>query len=164
MSLSRTEVILCAIVMTVVSKNCCLSVFWIKLSVAVSTEAVASSRTRTLLRFRITLPRQTSWRWPTLQFSPFSNTAIQVKKISEELPNVKGELHDSMWKVRGERKLVALNCMTQCNDIRPGESSFSSFFLTSSPSWQQFKAWNSSKCIFQMFSLFLRKINRLMTT
>jgi hypothetical protein len=81
MWLSRTDVILCAIVMTVVSLNCRLSVLWIKPSVAVSTEAVASSRTRTLLRFRITLPRHTSWRWPTLQFSPFSTTAIQAKNV-----------------------------------------------------------------------------------
>jgi hypothetical protein len=27
-----------------------------------------------LVLFRITLPRHTSWRWPTLQFSPFSIT------------------------------------------------------------------------------------------
>jgi hypothetical protein len=28
---------------------------------------------------------------------------------------------------------------------RPGESSFSSLFLTSSPSWQQSKDWNSNR-------------------
>lgn len=81
-SLSRTEVILCAIVMTVASEKFCRSVLWIMLSVAVSTEAVASSRTSILVRFRITLPRQTSWRWPTLQFSPFSITASKIQRAS----------------------------------------------------------------------------------
>jgi hypothetical protein len=77
-SLWKTEVIRCAIVMTVDPENCCRSVFWIRLSVAVSTEAVASSRTSILVRLRITRPRQTSWRWLTLQFSPFSITARGV--------------------------------------------------------------------------------------
>jgi len=75
MSLSRTEVILCAMVITVQSEKCCLSVCWIRLSVAVSTEAVASSRTKTLLFLSSTRPRQTSCLWPILQFSPFSITA-----------------------------------------------------------------------------------------
>lgn len=74
MSLSRTEVILWAMVRTVEPENCCLSVFCIRLSVAVSTEAVASSRTKILLLLSMTLPRQTSCRWPMLQFSPFSVT------------------------------------------------------------------------------------------
>jgi hypothetical protein len=33
-----------------------------------------------LVFFRITLPRQTSWRWPTLQFSPFSITARPIHR------------------------------------------------------------------------------------
>jgi len=75
MSLSRTEVIRCAMVITVQSEKCCLKVCWIRLSVDVSTEAVASSRTNTLLFFSSTRPRHTSCLWPILQFSPFSITA-----------------------------------------------------------------------------------------
>jgi hypothetical protein len=74
MSLSRTEVIRCAMVITVQSEKCCLRVCWIRLSVDVSTEAVASSRTNTLLFLSSTRPRQTSCLWPILQFSPFSLT------------------------------------------------------------------------------------------
>lgn len=83
-SLSSMDVILWAIVITVESVKCCLSVCWIILSVAVSTDAVASSRTRTLLFFSSTLPRQTNCLWPTLQFSPFSDTVNERSETSDE--------------------------------------------------------------------------------
>ena len=78
MSLSRTEVMRWAMVITVQSEKCCRSVCWIWLSVAVSTDAVASSSTRTLLFLSRTLPRQTSCLCPILQFSPFSATAKSI--------------------------------------------------------------------------------------
>ena len=78
-SLSRTDAILCAIVITVHSKNCCFRVFWIKLSVIGSTEEVASSKTKIFRFFRTTLPKQTSWRWPALQLLPFSVTIFHIK-------------------------------------------------------------------------------------
>jgi hypothetical protein len=60
-------------------------------------------------------------------FFHFGKTSILWKKIQR-------------W--GGKKVVVTLNCMTSIKDTRPGESSFSSFFLTSSPNWQQSKAWN----------------------
>lgn len=85
MSLSSTDVILCAIVITVESQKWFLRVCWIRLSVAVSTDAVASSSTRTLLFFSSTRPRQTSCLCPTLQFSPFSDTASPQFKLNNQV-------------------------------------------------------------------------------
>jgi hypothetical protein len=51
-------------------------VLWITASVCASTDAVASSSTRMRLFFNSARPRQNSCRCPTLQFSPFSSTAI----------------------------------------------------------------------------------------
>ena len=48
--------------------------FWIKLSIVVSTDAVASSNTRIFLLYSKTLTKQTSCLCPTLQFSPSSAT------------------------------------------------------------------------------------------
>lgn len=81
-SLSITVGIQWATVMTVHPFVCPLIVSWITISVAVSIEAVASSKTRLiLLFFRSTSARHTSCLCPTLQFSPciFSNCiTIQV--------------------------------------------------------------------------------------
>ena len=69
-------------VITVESVKCCLRVCWIKLSVAVSTDAVASSRTKTLFFLSRTLPRHTNCLWPILQFSPFSLTATSTSTLA----------------------------------------------------------------------------------
>lgn len=74
-SLSITVCILWAMVTTVQSLNSWRMIFWRTPSVAESTEAVASSRTRMLLLFNKALPRQKSCLCPTLQFSPYSTTA-----------------------------------------------------------------------------------------
>lgn len=74
-SLSITVGIRCAMVQTVQSLNSVLIIFWMRLSVAESTEAVASSSTKILACLSKARPRDTSCRWPTLQFSPFSKTA-----------------------------------------------------------------------------------------
>jgi hypothetical protein len=87
-SLSITVWILCATVSTVQSPNSSRSVCWIIASVDESTEAVASSRTRTLLRFSRTLPRQNNCLCPTLQFSPFSTTAREIS-----FDHLNGEIH-----------------------------------------------------------------------
>jgi len=83
-SLSMTVGILCATVMTVHPLVSSLIVFWIKLSVAVSMDAVASSKTKIFLFFSSSLARQTSCLCPTLQFSPFSATAqvfVHIKRV-----------------------------------------------------------------------------------
>lgn len=74
-SLSITVGIRCAMVHTVQSLNSFRITFWIRLSVAVSTDAVASSSTSILDCLSRARPRATSCRCPTLQLSPFSNTA-----------------------------------------------------------------------------------------
>lgn len=74
-SLSITVGIRCAMVQTVQSLNSVLIIFWMRLSVAESTDAVASSSTKILACLSKARPRDTSCRWPTLQFSPFSKTA-----------------------------------------------------------------------------------------
>lgn len=71
-------------VQTVQSLNSVLIIFWMRLSVAESTEAVASSSTKILACLSKARPRDTSCRWPTLQFSPFSRTARHVDKIFDE--------------------------------------------------------------------------------
>lgn len=68
-SLSMTVWILWAIVTIVRSLNSWLIIFCITPSVAESTDAVASSRTRMLLRLSKALPRQINCLCPTLQFS-----------------------------------------------------------------------------------------------
>lgn len=99
MSLSRTEVMRCAMVMTVQLEKWCLSVCWMRLSVVVSTEAVASSSTSTLLFLSITRPRQTSCLCPMLQFSPFSVTAkrLIVNKVCEK----KKQFHNLLSRLKG---------------------------------------------------------------
>ena len=119
-SLSRTEVILCAMVITVESEKCCLRVCWIKLSVAVSTDAVASSRTKTLLFLSSTLPRQTNCLWPILTI--LSNYSINF--------NVSNK-----FDIR-----FIIHLFSRRFQDKPLESSFPSFFLTSSPSWHLSKA------------------------
>lgn len=79
MSLSITVGIRCAIVQTVQSTNSVLRIFWMRLSVAESTEAVASSSTRILACLSNARPSDTSCLCPTLQLSPFSNTAVTVE-------------------------------------------------------------------------------------
>lgn len=74
-SLSMTVGMRCAMVHTVQSLNSVRIIFWIRLSVAVSTEAVASSSTSIFDCFSSARPRETSCRCPTLQLSPFSRTA-----------------------------------------------------------------------------------------
>lgn len=74
-SLSMTVGIRCAMVQTVQSLNSLRIIFWIRLSVAVSTDAVASSSTSILDCCSRARPRATSCRCPTLQLSPFSRTA-----------------------------------------------------------------------------------------
>lgn len=81
-SLSMTVWILWAMVRTVQLLNSWRIVTCMIPSVAESTEAVASSRTRTLLLFNRALPRQNSCLWPTLQFSPFSTTARSYMSIT----------------------------------------------------------------------------------
>lgn len=74
-SLSITVWILWAIVKMVRSLNSWLIILCNIASVAESTEAVASSRTRMQLFLSKALPRQNNCLCPTLQFSPFSTTA-----------------------------------------------------------------------------------------
>lgn len=74
-SLSMTVGIRWATVSTVHLPVSSLIACWITLSVAVSIEAVASSRTKILLFWRSTRAKQTSCLCPTLQFSPSSATA-----------------------------------------------------------------------------------------
>jgi len=66
--------ILCAIVRTVHSANSVRIVDWIRLSVSRSTDAVASSRIRTLVLRSRARARHTSCFWPTLQNAPANNT------------------------------------------------------------------------------------------
>lgn len=63
-----------ATVTTVQCRNSERKVCWISWSVALSTDAVASSNTRMRVCFNSARPRHTSCLWPTLQFSPFSLT------------------------------------------------------------------------------------------
>lgn len=53
-------------------------IFWTRLSVAVSTEAVASSSTNIRACFSNARPKETSCLCPTLQLSPFSDTENQT--------------------------------------------------------------------------------------
>ena len=68
---------------TVQLLNSVRMIFWIRLSVAVSTDAVASSSTRIFACFSNALPREINCLCPTLQLSPFSRTTHQ-RKIKEE--------------------------------------------------------------------------------
>lgn len=77
-SLSITVGILWAIVQTVHAINSVLMIFWTRLSVAVSTDAVASSSTNIRACFSNARPKETSCLCPTLQLSPFSNTENQT--------------------------------------------------------------------------------------
>ena len=80
--LSMTVGIRCATVSTVHLLVSALIVFWIKSSVAVSTEAVASSSTKILLFCNNALARHTSCLCPTLQFSPSSAT-VSIAKFNK---------------------------------------------------------------------------------
>lgn len=62
-----------------------------RLSVAVSTDAVASSSTKIFAFFSKARPRANSWCWPTLQFSPFSKTIMlcQVNGLCRYLIRLK---------------------------------------------------------------------------
>ena len=66
----------CATVITVESLNSVLIVFWRIASVALSIDAVASSRTKIRHLLRSARPKQKSCLWPMLQFEP-SSTTIQ---------------------------------------------------------------------------------------
>ncbi len=83
LSLSMTVGIRCAIVRTVQELNSVRNVRWIRLSVALSTDAVASSRTRIRVCFNKARPRHTSCRCPALQFSPFSPTTTNPQNHVE---------------------------------------------------------------------------------
>ena len=73
---SMTVGILWATVMTVQSANSLLIVFCRMASVALSIDAVASSRTSILLLFSRARPRQNSCLCPMLQFVPSSTTVL----------------------------------------------------------------------------------------
>lgn len=77
---SITVGIRCAIVMIVLSLNSVLTVFWMTASVALSIDAVASSRIKMRLRRRRARPKQSSCLWPMLQFDPPSTTK-QIKEM-----------------------------------------------------------------------------------
>lgn len=74
-SLSMTVGMRWATVTTVQFENSRLKIRCRIASVLLSMLAVASSNTNTRLRFNNARPKQNSWRCPTLQFSPSSNTA-----------------------------------------------------------------------------------------
>lgn len=74
LSQSMTVGILWAMLIIVQALKSSRMIFWITASVCESTEAVASSINRSLLRFSITLPKQRSCLCPTLQLSPLSTT------------------------------------------------------------------------------------------
>lgn len=84
----------CAMVSTVQSLNSVRIIFWMRLSVAVSTDAVASSSTSIFDCFSRARPRETSCRCPTLQLSPFSITA--GSKIRVRMPT-----YDSNFPFKG---------------------------------------------------------------
>jgi hypothetical protein len=66
-----------ATVITVQCLNSVRIVFWRTTSVALSIEAVASSRTKIRHLLRSARPKQKSCLWPMLQFDPSSATALQ---------------------------------------------------------------------------------------
>lgn len=74
LSQSMTVGILWAMLIIVQVAKSSRMIFWITASVCESTEAVASSMNKILLRFSITLPKQRSCLCPTLQLSPLSTT------------------------------------------------------------------------------------------
>ena len=83
-SLSMMVGIRWATVMTVHLLVSSLILLWITLSVAVSTDAVASSKTNIFLLCSSTLARHTSCLCPMLQFSPSSAT-VPVHKVLETI-------------------------------------------------------------------------------
>ena len=92
-SLSMTVGIRCAMVQTVHSLNSLRIIFCIRLSVAVSTDAVASSSTSILDCCSRARPRATSCRCPTLQLSPFSRTAgFKAKRSNRKQILIKGRM------------------------------------------------------------------------
>lgn len=87
-----------------------LILLWITLSVAVSTDAVASSKTNIFLLCSSTLARHTSCLCPILQFSPSSSTEPIHQKFQEAdakrlpkfkkakgLPNAQGSCYCKIW-------------------------------------------------------------------
>ena len=84
-SLSITVGIRCAIVQTVQFLNSVRMIFCMRLSVAVSTDAVASSSTSILACLSKARPRETSCRCPTLQLSPLSKTAHCTSKRKKKI-------------------------------------------------------------------------------
>lgn len=73
---SITVGILWATVITVQSANSVRMVLWMTESVALSIDAVASSRTNIFLFFNKARPRQNSCRCPMLQFDPSCTTTL----------------------------------------------------------------------------------------
>ena len=65
--------------------------FWIKLSIVVSTDAVASSNTRIFLLCSKTLTKQTSCLCPTLQFSPSSATHALRSPLSYPIQSLQDD-------------------------------------------------------------------------
>lgn len=69
----------CATVITVLSLNSVLIIFWRIASVAVSMDAVASSRIKMQFLLNSARAKQSNCLWPMLQFDPPSTTVGQSK-------------------------------------------------------------------------------------
>lgn len=95
-SQSMTVGILWAMLMIVHEAKSSLMIRWITASVWESTDAVASSRKRSRLRFSITLPRHRSCLCPTLQLSPLSTTVksnhILCKMLEKDMNQANQDL------------------------------------------------------------------------
>lgn len=130
-SLSITVGIRWATVITVQLLVSFLIVFWMTLSVAVSTEAVASSNTNIFRFWSSTLARHTSCLCPTLQFSPSSATVPKSCKLKKQL------LANHILNLTFEFFMFYYF-------ILPGASSCLWSCLTPSASWHLFKTWKSS--------------------
>jgi len=134
-SLSITVGIRCAIVQTVQSLNSLLIIFCIRLSVAVSTDAVASSSTSIFDCFSRARPKETSCRCPTLQLSPFSSPAeFKKKKKKKNLHIATCDCKQpflshsyGVWKEKIQRHIPVV-------EVLPGISSFRPFSRMISPS------------------------------
>lgn len=140
-SLSITVGIRWAMVQTVQSLNSVRMIFWIRLSVAVSTEAVASSSTSMRACFSNARPNATSWRCPTLQLSPFSKTARQ-----REISSILCLQEERRNKRFGNPKNITLDEQAKKRIYvhkrnKPGVSSFCTVSRTTSPSWHLLSAW-----------------------
>lgn len=129
LSLSVTVGTLWAMVITVQLENCCLMTFWRIASVAESMDAVASSRTRILFLRRRTLPRQKSWRCPTLQLSPSSLTST----VHKNEPDLLGLFYKTY-----------IGFLVNSQLCLPIVSRRAGVLLIAVFSWHFFKAWNFS--------------------